>query len=60
MAEQIPGARLIELDGADHFVSGNPDQILDAIEPFISATPRPEHHLALAAVVQPPVTARPR
>ena len=51
MAGQIAGSTMIELDGADHFVSGNPDQILDAFEPFIAATPKPEHHLALAAVV---------
>ncbi len=51
MAEQIPGATLVELDGEDHLVSGNPDQILDAIEPFVSGTPTPEHHFALAAVV---------
>ena len=50
MAGQIAGSTMIELDGADHFVSGNPDQILDAFEPFIAATPKPEHHLALAAV----------
>jgi len=52
MAEQIPGAQVIELEGDDHFVSGNPDQILDAFEPFITGTPRPDHHLALAAVVR--------
>ncbi len=53
LADRIPGAVLRELDGADHFVSGDPDQILDAIEPFVSAVPRPEHHLALAAVTYP-------
>jgi hypothetical protein len=51
MATQIPGAELVEFDGSDHFVSGDPDQILDAFEPFITSTPRPEHRLALAAVV---------
>ena len=51
MAAQIPGATMIELEGEDHFVSGNPDQILDAFEPFISSTPKPSHHMALAAVV---------
>ena len=59
IAEHIPGAQLVELlDGDDHFVSGDPDQILDAIEPFVSGTPRPEHHLALAAVVACPARAR--
>ena len=51
MAGQIAGATMIELEGDDHFVSGNPDQILDAIEPFITSTPKPPHHMALAAVV---------
>ena len=51
MTDQIADATIVELEGADHFVSGNPDQILDAVEPFIAATPKPEHHLALAAVV---------
>jgi len=50
MAGQIAGSTMIELEGYDHFVSGNPDQILDAFEPFIAATPKQEHHLALAAV----------
>jgi hypothetical protein len=36
----------------DHFVSGNPDQILDAVEPFLAETPPPAAPaLALAAVV---------
>ena len=50
LAEHLHDATLVELDGVDHFVAGNPDQILDAIEPFISSTPRPVHDLALAAV----------
>ena len=51
MAGQIAGATMIELEGDDHFVSGDPDQILDAVEPFITSTPKPPHHMALAAVV---------
>ena len=51
MAGQIAGATMIELEGDDHFVSGDPDQILDAFEPFITSTPKPPHHMALAAVV---------
>ena len=51
MAAQIPDATMIELEGDDHFVSGNPDQILDAFEPFITGTRMPPPHTALAAVV---------
>jgi DNA-binding SARP family transcriptional activator/pimeloyl-ACP methyl ester carboxylesterase len=36
VAEHIPGAQFVELPGADHFVGINPDQILDAIEPFLT------------------------
>jgi len=53
LADRLPNADLVELDGADHFVSGNPAQILDAIEPFVVATPKEVHHLALAAVAFP-------
>ncbi|MEU4604501.1 alpha/beta fold hydrolase [Kribbella sp. NPDC023972] len=54
LAEHIPGARLELLDGADHFVSGNPDQILDSIERFVRDLPdRTGHPLALAAVAAP-------
>jgi pimeloyl-ACP methyl ester carboxylesterase/tetratricopeptide (TPR) repeat protein len=35
IAERIPGARLVELPGADHFVAIEPDQILDTVEPFL-------------------------
>lgn len=35
LAERIPGARFVELDGADHFVAVDPDQILDPIEDFV-------------------------
>jgi hypothetical protein len=54
IAERIPGARLELLEGEDHFVSGNPDQILDAIERFIRELPGAAGHpLALAAVAAP-------
>jgi hypothetical protein len=53
LAGRIPGATLVELSGTDHFVSGDPDQILDAIEPFVSAVPKPTHRFALAAVLFP-------
>jgi DNA-binding SARP family transcriptional activator/pimeloyl-ACP methyl ester carboxylesterase/class 3 adenylate cyclase len=36
IAEHVPGARFIELPGADHFVAIDPDQILDAVEPFLA------------------------
>ena len=52
IADHIPGAQLQLLDGDDHFCAGNPDQILDAIEPFLSGLRTPaEPALALAAVV---------
>ncbi len=35
LATRIPGARFIELDGADHFVGVAPDQILDPVEEFV-------------------------
>jgi pimeloyl-ACP methyl ester carboxylesterase/DNA-binding winged helix-turn-helix (wHTH) protein len=50
IAEHIPGAELKILHGDDHLVSGDPEQILDAMEPFVAATPREERHFALAAV----------
>jgi pimeloyl-ACP methyl ester carboxylesterase len=54
LAEHIPGARLELLDGGDHLVCGNPDQILDRIEAFLDALgdsqSRPSAARALAAV----------
>ncbi len=35
IANRIPGARYVELEGADHFVAIDPDQILDVVEPFV-------------------------
>jgi pimeloyl-ACP methyl ester carboxylesterase len=52
LAEHIPGARFIELSGADHFVAIDANQILDQVERFLAglgsapATPR-----ALGAVL---------
>ena len=52
IADQVAGARFQVLDGVDHFVSGDPDQILDAVEPFLAETPPPAAPaLALAALV---------
>jgi pimeloyl-ACP methyl ester carboxylesterase/DNA-binding winged helix-turn-helix (wHTH) protein len=53
LADHIPGATLQLLEGEDHFVSGDPAQILDAIDPFVSATPKPEYRHALAAIAFP-------
>jgi pimeloyl-ACP methyl ester carboxylesterase len=36
LAEHIPGARFVELDGTDHFVAVDPDQILDPVEEFVT------------------------
>ena len=35
IAERIPGARFVELDGIDHFIAVDPDQILDPVEDFV-------------------------
>ena len=52
IADRVSGARLQLLEGSDHFCAGDPDQILDAVEPFLAeARKPPELPLALAAVV---------
>jgi DNA-binding winged helix-turn-helix (wHTH) protein/pimeloyl-ACP methyl ester carboxylesterase len=54
LADHIPGALFVELDGEDHFVSGSPDQILDSVEAFLSARPQPAAPArALAAILAP-------
>ena len=53
LADRIPGATLRVLDGADHFVAGDPEQIIDAIEPFVAAHPSAREHTMLAAVAVP-------
>ncbi|MET0524551.1 MAG: alpha/beta fold hydrolase [Nocardioides sp.] len=35
LADRIPGARFVELDGTDHYVGVDPDQILDPVEEFV-------------------------
>ena len=54
LAERIPGARFIELDGTDHFVAVDPDQILDPVEEFVrtlgSSTPTESSLTTLLAV----------
>jgi pimeloyl-ACP methyl ester carboxylesterase len=52
LAEHIPGARFVELPGDDHFVSIDPDQILDEVEEFLTgARPAPEPDRVLATVL---------
>ena len=52
LADHIPSATLRLLDGADHLVCGDPDQILDQIEAFLQTVKQPARQpLALAAVV---------
>jgi esterase/lipase len=52
IADHIAGAQLQVLDGNDHFCAGDPDQILDAVEGFLSGLRTPaEPALVLAAVV---------
>jgi class 3 adenylate cyclase len=53
LADHIPGASLVELDGADHlFWVGNADAILDEIEEFLTGVRRgPEPDRVLATVL---------
>ena len=54
LARHIPDAELVVLDGVDHFVAGDPDQLLDAIEPFLTKAPvtgQQTRHSVLSAVV---------
>jgi pimeloyl-ACP methyl ester carboxylesterase len=53
LADRIPGARFELIEGTDHFVSGDPAQLLDVIEPFVTSIPGHVHHTALAAVAAP-------
>jgi class 3 adenylate cyclase len=39
MAEQIPGARYVELPGDDHLIWAEPDPIFDAVEEFVTGVP---------------------
>lgn len=54
IAERIPGARFLELSGEDHFVSVDPDQILDPVEEFVTghqAQPSADRKLATVLFV---------
>ena len=60
LAAHIPGARFVELDGADHFVAVDPDQILDPVEEFVrsleSSTPSESSLTTLLALhVEEPI-----
>ena len=54
LADRIPGARFVELEGTDHFVGVDPDQILDPVEEFVrglgSSTPTETSLTTLLAV----------
>lgn len=53
IASQIPGARFVELPGADHFMwTEDADRVLDEIEEFLTGVRRgPEPHRVLATVM---------
>jgi pimeloyl-ACP methyl ester carboxylesterase len=42
MAEQIPGARYVELPGDDHLIWADPDPILELVEEFVTGVPAAE------------------
>jgi class 3 adenylate cyclase len=49
IAEAIPGAKLVALDGDDHVPFANPDQIIDEVEEFLTGhrtAPEPDRVLA--------------
>jgi class 3 adenylate cyclase len=49
IAQGIPGARLVELEGEDHLPLVDPDQVVDEIEEFLTgqrAAPEPDRMLA--------------
>jgi len=53
LAENIPGAKMVELDGVDHipFV-GDADGVVDEIEEFLTGVrPAPEHDRILATIL---------
>jgi class 3 adenylate cyclase len=53
LAERIPGARLVELDGIDHLpYLGDADAVLDEVEEFLTGVrPPPERERVLATVM---------
>jgi class 3 adenylate cyclase len=49
IADAIPGAKLVGLDGDDHLPIANPDQIMDEVEEFLTghrSAPEPDRVLA--------------
>jgi pimeloyl-ACP methyl ester carboxylesterase/class 3 adenylate cyclase len=53
IAEMIPGARFVQLEGEDHIpILGDPDAIVDEIEEFLTGTrPTPQYDRMLATVL---------
>jgi pimeloyl-ACP methyl ester carboxylesterase len=52
IAEQVPGAKFVELPGDDHIPAVNSDQILDEVEEFLTgAKPAPVSARVLATVL---------
>jgi pimeloyl-ACP methyl ester carboxylesterase len=53
VAEMIPGARFVQLEGEDHIpILGDPDAIVDEIEEFLTGARRaPEHDRMLATIL---------
>ena len=59
LAEHIPGARFVELAGADHFVAVDANQILDQVERFfatLGSVPAAPRALGAVLAVAGPVT----
>jgi hypothetical protein len=57
LADHIPGARFVELAGADHFVAVDANQILDRVEDFLAglgSPPAPRRALAAVLAVAGP------
>jgi pimeloyl-ACP methyl ester carboxylesterase/DNA-binding winged helix-turn-helix (wHTH) protein len=53
LAERIPGAELRILDGADHFVAGDPEQLIAEIVPFMASHGKVQERTSLTAVAVP-------
>ena len=52
VASRIPGARFVELDGADHVPAVDPDQILDEVEEFLTGSrPTSASHRVLTTLL---------
>ena len=53
IAERIPRARFVELEGDDHLPAIDPDQILDEVEEFLTGSrpARPSHRVLTTVLV---------